>query len=269
MRTPNLTERWLQLLTPLVRLTPTSDNPSGTRAVIDHITFALEAIGFAVDRHGDSVTPVLCARRPGVGTQTIGLAGHYDVEAPGDGWTVPPATITEKGDRIYGRGLGDNLGPLCLRIATLEARSEPTPPLVWVLQGQEEIGSPLAHHVYPTLGLEHVALWLEETGYFESDGSQRLLARHLDAFGERLKDAVVAEACRDGRDVTIHNRHLNKAFGQHRCPFLVHLAADRPYLALGPNDPYTAIHAPDESLPRATVDISARQFDALLTAALP
>ena len=45
-------------------------------------------------------------------------------------------------------------GPLVLRLAVLRAMQSDhisTPGLVWVLHGEEEIGSPFAHEIYPRL----------------------------------------------------------------------------------------------------------------------
>jgi acetylornithine deacetylase/succinyl-diaminopimelate desuccinylase-like protein len=155
--------------------------------------------------------------------------------------------------------MADNLGPLALRLLALEDADD-LPGMVWVIQGEEEIGSPWAHTLYPTLELPRVALWLEETGYFEADGTQRLLARHLTEPTVALVERLRVMAAGDGRGLQVHERYLNKAFGQDRCPCLTWLVGETPYLAIGPNDTHSRIHAADESLPLDTLDLSARQF---------
>jgi acetylornithine deacetylase/succinyl-diaminopimelate desuccinylase-like protein len=195
----------------------------------------------------------------------VGCAGHYDVEPAEDGWTVDPYAVTERDGRLYARGIGDNLGPLLLRLEAI-ASLDKGPSIVMVLQGEEEIGSPAAHRLYPDLDLPPVSLWMEETGYFERNGDARILARRLD---DMVRPAIeeVEELTRSrGREVEYHDRYLNKAFGQHRCPFLVHLAGDVPYLALGPNDPDSNIHAPDESLAIRNLGLAHDQQVALLEA---
>jgi acetylornithine deacetylase/succinyl-diaminopimelate desuccinylase-like protein len=263
-----LLNAWLSMLTPWVDALPAASRPDAMKMVREQLVSELQALDFDIDLIGSGAAPVIVARRSGQGPHTLGLAAHYDVEEIGEGWSLPSSQLTTQSGRVYGRGLADNLGPLALRLVTLHQRTQPTPPLVWVIQGEEEVGSSLAHATYPDLAVDDVALWLEETGYFEADGSQRLLATCLDDFGKAMRDAVTAVATADGRAVQVHDRHLNKAFGQNRCPFLVHLAAGRPYLAMGPNDPDSNIHAADESLPFNTLDISARQFNALLSAAV-
>ena len=52
------------------------------------------------------------------------------------------------------------------------------------------------------------------------------------------------------KKVTAH--YLNKAFGQNKCPYLNHIVKDNPYLGIGPNDDFTGVHAPNESIPAIT-----------------
>ena len=104
-----------------------------------------------------------------------------------------------------------------------------------------------------------MACWLEETGYFELDGAMRVLARRLDSRTELALRAVEQVAEQQGRSIERHDRYLNKAFGVQRCPFLTHLAGELPYLAFGPNDPLSQIHAPNESLPVANLALAVEQ----------
>jgi cysteinylglycine-S-conjugate dipeptidase len=144
---------------------------------------------------------------------------------------------------------------------------ECAPGMVFVLQGEEEVGSPAAHQLYPDLDLPVVDLWLEETGYFELDGSQRLLVRRITATTEPWVRAAVALAESQKRTVCRYDRYLNKAFGEQQCPFLAHLVGDTTYRAIGPNDPESRIHRPDESLAIANLAIAVEQFQAVMTAA--
>jgi cysteinylglycine-S-conjugate dipeptidase len=244
---------------------PTSTNPQGLAEVREAIRQRLFGLGFAEIR---SVAPgIIIATRAGLGPIRLGFTGHYDIESAGEGWTCEPFKATRRAGRIFGRGIADNLGPLWLKLAALEAHPGPTPSLLVIIQGEEEIGSPEAHRVLPSTDLPAVDLWLEETGYFELDGSQRILARNLDDRTAPLVLAIEQVAAANGRITRRHDRFLNKAFGTNRCPFLTHLVRNNPYLAFGPNDPASAIHAPDESLPEAHLDLSVRQFSALLSAA--
>jgi acetylornithine deacetylase/succinyl-diaminopimelate desuccinylase-like protein len=260
-------ERFVATLGELVELAPVPSNQEGRGAVCDRIVRWMEALGFTVNEFGgDRGRNVVVATRPGRGMR-LGLCGHYDVEEAGEGWTSPPFTLTRRSSRLHGRGVADNLGPLVLRLLSLERMSAPTASLTFVLQGEEEVGSPLAHAMFPRLELPDVDLWVEETGYFERDGSQRLLARNLDERSAKVVAAIEAYASEAGRGGLRHDRYLNKAFGEARCPFLTHLVNRGPYIAVGPNDPESRIHQPDESLSLDNLPLAMTQFEELVTVA--
>jgi hypothetical protein len=232
---------------------PTTNHRGGLARMIEELGRELRAIDFEVELAQSDVEgeqPVIVGRRaPRGGTRWIGLLSHYDVEIVGDDevWQTDPWQLSERDGRLYGRGIGDNLGPLALRLLALGSLRRDVG-VLWLIQGEEEVGSPWAHRLYPRLDTSHVELWLEETGYFYEDGAQRVLTMGDDArltgIVQRLQDLNQAQ----GRETRVRRRFLNKAFGQHRCPGLLHLVRERPYLAIGPNDDGSRIHGPDESL---------------------
>lgn len=256
---------WLARVQEWLAYRPTATNPAGLDRVRASLHACLLRLGFSVCIHErEGAQAVLVASRPPErGERWVGLFAHYDVEEAGPGWASDPFTPSVRGGRAYGRGLADNLGPLALRLLALEGLRG-LPGLLWIIQGEEEIGSPFAHQLFPTLDLPPVALWLEETGYFEHEGTQRLLVRRWPDALQPALGAVIAEARREDREHQIYDRYLNKAFGEQRCPCLVHLVHERPYLALGPNDTRSRIHAADESLPLHTLGLSYRQLRRLL-----
>jgi acetylornithine deacetylase/succinyl-diaminopimelate desuccinylase-like protein len=254
-------------LAPLLASAPVTGSRAGLQAACAAIEGRLRALGFTIAHHpAADGPPVVVATRPGTGPHWIGLSGHYDVELGGAGWTADPFIPVCREGRLYGRGTADNLGPLLLRLTALAGASR-VPSLVWVLQGEEEIGSPAAHAIYPELRLPPVSLWLEETGYFELDGRQRVLLRRPSSVTTSWVGAALELATGAGRGVDVHDRYLNKAFGAHRCPFLTHLVGDATYLAIGPNDPRSSIHGADESVPLHNLALSVDQFIAVLRAA--
>lgn len=190
----------------------------------------------------------------------VGFFGHYDVEeADAKEWASNPWRLDERDGRWYGRGVADNIVPLAQRLLLIEQLSQHCN-LFFILQGEEEIGSPFAMEVYPDLDLPDVDVWVEETGYFYKNGNHRIMAMNLD---ERLQNVITALEglnAEDGRSSSVRIRPMNKAFGNQGCPCLVHLLGNTPYIALGPNDDHSTIHGVDESIRPDLLDISARQL---------
>jgi acetylornithine deacetylase/succinyl-diaminopimelate desuccinylase-like protein len=119
----------------------------------DFVTRLLEQEGFVVHRYAGQVAPVLVAEA-GEGARTLLIYNHYDVqpESPLELWESPPFVVTERVDadgivRLHARGVSDDKGEFIVRLAALralKAKHGGTLPLKikWLLEGEEEIGSP-------------------------------------------------------------------------------------------------------------------------------
>ncbi|CAM4009198.1 M20/M25/M40 family metallo-hydrolase [Deinococcus frigens] len=114
----------------------------------DAVSALLEAEGFSVARYPGQVAPVLVAET-GDGPFILLIYNHYDVqpEDPLSLWDTPPFELTERDGRLYGRGASDDKGEFVSRLAGLRALRERhggTIPLKvkWLLEGEEEVGSP-------------------------------------------------------------------------------------------------------------------------------
>ena len=86
-----------------------------------------------------------------------------------------PWQLNGKDGRWFGRGVADNIVPLAQRILLIEDLAAHCN-LVFILQGEEEIGSPFAMDMYSTLDLPDIDVWVEETGYFHKSGKHRIMA---------------------------------------------------------------------------------------------
>ena len=79
---------------------------------------------------------------------TLLLYNHYDVqpEAPVELWNSPPFETTEVDGKLVARGICDNKAELIARIcavrAILAAEGELPINIKWIIEGEEEIGSP-------------------------------------------------------------------------------------------------------------------------------
>lgn len=113
----------------------------------------LEGIGFDVEliplgsAAADAAPPVVLGRMEGEGDRTLLLYNHYDVQPvdPLDEWTSPPFEPQVRDGNLYARGTADNKGSIVSRVCALESylAHRPSLPvnLVWVIEGEEEIGS--------------------------------------------------------------------------------------------------------------------------------
>lgn len=247
----------------------TSPEGDGHVDCVRWLRSTLERMGFAVEVHpgAPGERPVLVARRgPQGGRGHVVLYGHYDVTAAHErGWTVPPTVVTERDGRWFGRGVGDDKGPLACRLAAME-QLDRTPALTWVIQGEEETGSSHAHRMFPGfLGGLRPTIWLEETGYHDHDDrTLRLIARVMgETAGDPQADPEFADlllglrclADAWGIATRPEVRGLNKDVVTGGCPFNRNIPSGARYIALGVNDTRSRIHGVDESIPRWTVPL--------------
>ncbi|MBK6579781.1 MAG: M20/M25/M40 family metallo-hydrolase [Sandaracinaceae bacterium] len=255
----------------------TSPDGDGHEACVAWLTARLSALGFTVNTVGQALgRPLLVAHRPAQGLAGhVVLYGHYDVTPFGreERWTHPPRALTEVDGRLFARGVADNKGPLACRLAAI-ASLPAAPELTWLIQGEEETGSPVAHALLPdVMRALRPTLWLDETGYHDhEDGTLRLLARTIGPADTSLPpDAALSElllalrglASRWGVGARHELRGLNKNVVEGGCPFNHSLAAGARYLAVGVNDSGARIHGLNESLPAWTFPLHADELDVI------
>ena len=92
--------------------------------------------------------PAVYGELPGSGPYTLLLYNHYDVQPvdPLELWDSPPFEPDIRDGKIYARGVADNKGELAVRLATIRALRERDGELPislrWIVEGEEEVGSP-------------------------------------------------------------------------------------------------------------------------------
>lgn len=246
------TQECKTLVKRLVQNRACEGNPEGLRLNSELVTSLFQERGFNVEQipNPDApYRPILIATSPKLQDQpTVGFFSHYDVEdAQSLEWDTDPWSLHEVNGRWYGRGVADNLVPLAQRILLLDEMSKYCN-LVFVLQGEEEIGSPFAMETYPVLELPEIDLWVEETGYFYKNGNHRLMVVNMNEKLESVVDEIRELNSSMGMETKVRNRPMNKAFGNQGCPCLVYLLKNIPYIALGPNDDHSTIHGINESI---------------------
>lgn len=254
---------WLDRVARWIALHPVTGS-TAARQLAGELIEELETLGFVVEVHGpEGRSPLLAARRvAGPHVPTVGIYGHYDVEPVHGTWRGDARQLRIEHGRVYGRGIADNLGPLAARLlAVTNVRRWPS--VLWVLEGEEETGSRhLAEHI-EELRAGEIALWLDETGYFETPAHQRILATRRDARLDALCAVWSELAAEASASVVFESRELNRASAA-SVGSVSQLFAGKPYAAFGPNDEAANVHAGDESLPLTTLALSARQLVATL-----
>jgi acetylornithine deacetylase/succinyl-diaminopimelate desuccinylase-like protein len=138
----------------LARLSRACAQPSisaqgkGLPEMADLVAGMLRNGGFRVELVPTDGAPVVLGQMIGHGERTLLLYNHYDVQPvdPLDEWTTPPFEPDVRDGLFYARGAADNKGAIVSRVCALEAylahRSTLPVNIVWVIEGEEEIGSP-------------------------------------------------------------------------------------------------------------------------------
>jgi len=84
-------------------------------------------------------------------SNTLVIYNHYDVQPaePLDEWNSEPFKPIEKDGKFFGRGVGDDKGELVARFSAvksiLNSSSSIKPKVKWLVEGEEEVGSPHLH----------------------------------------------------------------------------------------------------------------------------
>lgn len=92
--------------------------------------------------------PVVYGESQGRSPKTLLFYLHYDVQPPEplDLWQSPPFELTQRGDKLYARGVIDDKGHIVTRLAALKAvkaiMGELPCNVKFIIEGEEEICSP-------------------------------------------------------------------------------------------------------------------------------
>ena len=109
----------------------------------------LAAMGLSVELHETPGHPVVVARNEHKeGRKTVLIYGHYDVQPvdPVELWDSPPFEPEIRDGKIWARGATDNKGQMLAHVLgveqSLEEDGELPVNLIFLFEGEEEIGSP-------------------------------------------------------------------------------------------------------------------------------
>jgi acetylornithine deacetylase/succinyl-diaminopimelate desuccinylase-like protein len=149
----------------------------GIAEMADLMEALLHESGFQTQRlTTEDAPPVIYGELRGRSPYTLLLYNHYDVQPaePLDLWKSPPFAPTVRDGKLYARGVSDNKGEIAARLAAIRALratyGELPITLRWIIEGEEEIGSPhfaaIAEKYAPLLQAEG-CLW-EGAGFDEA-----------------------------------------------------------------------------------------------------
>ncbi len=99
-----------------IKSVSSSDKAETSRA-LEYILNRAEQMGFKTK----NVNGVAGHAEFGSGDKLVGVLTHIDIVPAGDGWSVEPYQLTEKDNRLYGRGIVDNKGPAIVALYCLKA----------------------------------------------------------------------------------------------------------------------------------------------------
>jgi len=111
----------------------------------------LRADGFEAKIYRTAGSPVVLANQGPEGAPTILIYNHYDVQPTGDPaeWTSRPFDPQVREGKMFGRGVADTKSNIVSRLDAINAykavHGELPVRIIWVLEGEEEIGSPHLH----------------------------------------------------------------------------------------------------------------------------
>src|SRR5713101_7769205 len=138
-----------KLLEKICRQPSVAAQNMGMAEMADMVESLLAESGFQMRRLNVEGAPTaIYGELPGRSDYTILLYNHYDVQPaePYDLWLSPPFEPTVRDAKLYTRGDSDNKGEIASRLTAILALravlGELPITLRWIIEGEEEIGSP-------------------------------------------------------------------------------------------------------------------------------
>jgi acetylornithine deacetylase/succinyl-diaminopimelate desuccinylase-like protein len=172
------------LLEQLCRQPSVAAQGLGIAAMADMTEALLRAEGFSTQRlQIADAPPIIYGEQRGRSPYTLLLYNHYDVQPaePLELWHSPPFEPTVRDGNLYARGACDNKGEIAARLAAiraLRAADHQLPITIrWIIEGEEEIGSPhFGEIIAPHAALLQAdgCLW-EGAGFDPADRPQLIL----------------------------------------------------------------------------------------------
>jgi acetylornithine deacetylase/succinyl-diaminopimelate desuccinylase-like protein len=155
----------------------------GVAEMADLVESLLRETGFTTRRLVvQDAPPLVYGELRGRSDFTLLLYDHYDVQPPEplDLWHSPPFVPTVREGKLYARGAADDKGEIAARVAAIRAlraaEGELPITLRWIIEGEEEVGSPHFEEIIaPHVALLQADGCLWEGSGFTPDGRPELV----------------------------------------------------------------------------------------------
>ena len=192
--------------------TVSKNNPfgKGVSNALDFIYKLAKADGFTATNYENKVVEILCGEG-----KNITILAHADVVPAGTGWNQNPFEVVDRGDRLTGRGVADDKGPLLAAYYAMRAVKENhlmgKYQIRFIVGGNEESGSAGVEYYFnklkkpqPNLGFSpdsDYPLIFAEKGIINFEVKKKVNFKHLYS----LKGGVAANSVIEKCEVIIDN----------------------------------------------------------------
>ncbi|MBU6997051.1 MAG: M20/M25/M40 family metallo-hydrolase [Theionarchaea archaeon] len=163
----------VEALKELLKIPSVSAHHQAIQDCAEKVTEFLQEAGFHVQIIPTEGHPVVFGEKKGISDKTLIFYDHYDVQPPDplDQWVTPPFEPDVRDNRLYARGVADNKGNIMARLAAVESFDRLPITIKFIIEGEEEIGSPSLQkfvETHKSLLKADACIW--EAGYKDEAG---------------------------------------------------------------------------------------------------
>ena len=157
----------------LLKIPSVSAVHQGIEECAEKVKEFLDEAGFSAQIVKTKGHPVVFGEKKGMTDKTLLFYDHYDVQPPEplEEWVSPPFEPEIRENRLYARGVADNKGNFMARLEACKTFDELPITVKFVVEGEEEIGSPhLEKFVNNNKDLLKADACIWEAGYKDAAG---------------------------------------------------------------------------------------------------
>lgn len=208
-----LAPQWLTQLQQWIRIPSVSADPAhhqDVRKSAQYLAEQFQAAGFPTVRVMDQgpYLPAVYAHWPAGDSNAVRVViyGHHDVQPAeiADGWSFDPFEPTITNGRLTGRGASDDKGNVAMHLLGLGAhlaatgRTSPAVDLTYIVEGEEESGSPHISQLLADLTghLDADMVMISDTGVFNRDTPSVVTG---------MRGLISCEVTVTGPDIDLHS----------------------------------------------------------------